>query len=316
MSPAELDRLVRRRFLVEGGFLDEMEELLATWPAPPAGPYLSCSPDAFPGEDRLAPLPPTPREQIEEILSRKAPPFSLNSAGLVWKKAVLDGSIVEFFRVIGDQRIVVVGPSHLRVHERLWRWQDAHFVEIHPTDARKDRYQILQSLKSTLRCDEFGTVLLQCGSLSAWMVAKLHQHQMNCSVLDLGRALDFVDPETVLKQPWGAAHTQTLAWRYGNRIAAWREWIETGLTEMPSQPYEIEELGSAPIEFVEKKKIDFAQAITPVCLRALTFSRNPKFEKRISSPHFETKHRPFLLASQAFLQNRCFYCKKHFLPFD
>jgi len=257
ISPAELDRAVRRRFMVEGGFLDEMEEVLKKWRPPPGGPYLSCSADAFPGEDRMTPVPRTPREGMEDILARKAPSFSLNSGGLVWKKAVLDGSIGKFLRAIGDQQVIVVGPPHLRVHEQIWRWPDVHFEEIHPTDARKDRHAILQRLERILASQQFSTVLLQCGSLSAWMVSRLHRPDANYCVFDLGRALDFVDPDKSLSQPWGAVHARTLAWHYGPEIEPWRAWLKKWLIEAPSGPDITATTHSRPIPFIEKKRIDF-----------------------------------------------------------
>lgn len=263
-----MDRSVRRRFMVESGFLDEMEKLLEAWPRPPDGPYLSCSADAFPGEDRLAPLPSTPREEIEEILLRKAPAFSLNDDGMVWKKAVLEGSITEFLQLIGDQPVIVVGPSHLRAHQEIWHWKDAHFEQIHSTDARKDRYEILHRLEEKLASRRYSTVLLQCGSLSAWIVSKLYRHDANYSIFDLGRALDFIDPDRILKQPWGGAHSQALAWRYGKQIRPWKSWVEQGSIEVPDRPFDAVASSQGPIEFVEKKSIDF-----PRLEKRLSFSR-------------------------------------------
>ena len=97
---AELDRLIRRRYFTEGGFLDEMAQLLDQWEAPPEGAYLSCSSQAFPEDEFLAPVPNTPREEIDTFIRDKAPAFSRGVDGLMWKRAVLDGSISDFLQEV------------------------------------------------------------------------------------------------------------------------------------------------------------------------------------------------------------------------
>lgn len=258
ITRAELDQLICRRYFADGGFLDEMKEELRAWRQPPVGPYLSCSSQAFPGDEFLAPLPETPRQHIDAFIQRNAPPFSVGVDGLVWKRAVLDGSIADFMRQLRCVTVIMVGPDHLRAHQACWGWTKFDFVDIHPTEARGQRNSILKSILRVVSAAEFPVVLLQCGSLSAWLVARLHRNGINAAVLDLGRALDFIVPDVIVAQPWGAAHIESLAANFCAEVPAWEDWRRRVNAPIPAvHTNELATVPDTPVPFVERKSIDF-----------------------------------------------------------
>ena len=131
-------------------------------------------------------------------------------------------------------------------------------IETHLTEARAARESILNKVVEAVSGAEYPIVLLQCGSLSAWLVARLYEYQFRAGVLDLGRALDFVDPDIILSQPWGAAHAEALASVLAGRVSAWTEWIDRHQAVPPrhhSAPVE----HSEPVPFVERKSLDHDQ---------------------------------------------------------
>lgn len=255
---AALDGAIRRRYFTEGGFLEELRAELLAWAEPPDGPFLSCSSQAFPHDDFLAPLPPIPREQIDRFIGKKAPPFSVGVDGLIWKRAVLNGSIAGFLQGLSGSRVVMVGPAHLKAHQECWRWRDFAMVDIHPTEARAEREMIFDRALSASANADYPVLLLQCGSMSAWMVAKLFRWGVQAAVLDLGRALDFIRPEVILTQPWGAAHTETLARNFASLVPAWSEWRRR-VGAPPACAPSVQPPAGQPVQFVERKSVDFNQ---------------------------------------------------------
>lgn len=258
---AGLDHLIGRRYFTEGGFLDELAFEISNWPPPPFGPFLSCSSRAFPDEDSLAPLPPTPRDRIDVFIRDRAPPFAAGVDGLLWKRAVLDGTISNFLHSLRNRKVVLVGPTHLQAHQQCWRWPNFEMIEISRIDARAERECILNRIVAAMAGVDYPIVALQCGSMSAWMVARLFKRGVQAAVLDLGRALDFIDPGLILNQPWGAAHAETLVRNFCAGIPAWSEWrrrfrAPLVRTAPPATPVE------HPIQFVERKSVDFGRLET------------------------------------------------------
>lgn len=258
---AEMDRLIQRRFFTESGFLDEISSDLAHWSPPPNGPFLSCSSQAFPDDELLAPLPPMRRHKIDEFIRTHAPSFAAGVDGLIWKRGVLDGSIVGFLKSLGKNKVVLVGPAHLRVHQKCWRWPTFEMIEIHPAEARAERESILDRIVTAISGADFPIVLLQCGSLSAWMVARLFRRNAEAAVLDLGRALDFIDPDLILAQPWGVAHTETLARNFCDQLEAWSKWRKR-IGAPPAQAQPLAAPPTRPVQFVERKSVDFSRLQT------------------------------------------------------
>ncbi len=227
LTPAEYDAKLNRRFFAETGFVEELLGLLSSWPS--VDPYcrLAASLDDYPGGSRNSPRPRVGPHVLSARMSKALRPHTGGEDGLLWKRAAIDGSLQQVFDASRQRGILAVGPSHLARLETLCSGPFENLA-IHESEARRDRQQILGSIVARLESDagRNPVVLLQCGSLSVWLARKLHDVLPNGTVLDVGRALDVIAPEKLMRQPWGMAWSKQIAEAWAPRIPQWQELAE------------------------------------------------------------------------------------------
>lgn len=106
--------------------------------------------------------------------------------GAIWKKYVLDFSIVKFINSIKEIKVIVVGMKHLNSINNIWGIKDFNFIEI-PIKATDYRFELLEKINSL--CNDNCIVLYQCGEvLSTWLIYNLKEKPT--FQVDMGRALD------------------------------------------------------------------------------------------------------------------------------
>lgn len=123
---------------------------------------------------------------------------------LVWKYATFSGDLLGLFSTMQTLRIILIGPPHLESLGRFLKIKDFKHVSIHPTEAIKDRAQILNELSSIV--ENSGNVpcvcIFQAGTLAFWLIYRMFRNYPNVFYLDIGRVLDIWYPEIVSPQPW------------------------------------------------------------------------------------------------------------------
>lgn len=260
----EIDLHLGKAFFLEGGFCDELLEMLRSWPSNNPEIQLDCTSNAFPFDDRLAPLPPTPRREIDALIKKICPHTIQCGDGMLWKKAVIDGSLRQLFFRLADKRVVLIGPQHLQPHIEVWGWTDCHFIEIPLRKARATREIILAQIRKALDTDKENVVLLQAGSLATWFVRRLLGSAPRLWLLDMGRALDVIDPQVVLGQAWGAAYASAIATHYGTSSPKWRTWLGRKRIIVPQHLPTMPDSSTFPIGFSESKSPDMGLLEQPL----------------------------------------------------
>lgn len=123
-------------------------------------------------------------EQIKKALPSNYIPYY----GVVWKEAELNGSIVPFYEALKKMRTIIVGLNHLSKNKHNFE----HFELDLNSSKPENRNKVLNELEKTISSkNEDCVVLLQAGDLfSTWIIYHLRNRVKNCSIIDMGRALD------------------------------------------------------------------------------------------------------------------------------
>lgn len=256
--------------MLETGFWDEFVEQLAGWPADDPDLSLAVSAYAYSGSLIWGGQAPNPNE-VASVIRDMLPAGYEPENALVWKDAVVDGSIRELFDALGPIHKVVVGPPPLcRALSHLPGVPAIHY-SIHPTDARREREKIFQELHALHRRfnGEPVAYLFQAATLAVWLIRKLHRRLPGAFLIDLGRALDIFAPELHDEQHWIWHSRAEISANWGityPRYDRARRAAPTAVAGLLAEAAPAQSPTPPPVPFTPEKWIDPAEA-TPL-LRA------------------------------------------------
>ena len=201
------DHRVGRRYLYEGGFVDEMIALLKELPGYDDDLFFGVSPFAWPGSHRIEGTP-VDLPGVAALIQQLVPRGVTLDDGLYWKENVILGAIADFFDAIRPLPVVVVGPEHLDALGAFARLDDVRRIPVHIREARGAREETLDRILAMHQALGRRPVvyLLQAGELAAWLAMRLHGRLDEAFVIDLGRTLDIAVPAISNQQNWVRAH--------------------------------------------------------------------------------------------------------------
>lgn len=207
-----LDDHVGVRDFVEGGFLFELVALLGGLPEHESGLLFSASPDAWPHSDRIEGTPIVGRRRVLALIEEIVPADCNRGDALAWKRATIDGRIVELYRALRGRHVIVVGPRTLRHLPTFLGLDSCHHLEIPLRTARRERERLSDRLLAEIGAHPGpAVVLLQAGSLATWLILRLHGRVGNACLLDLGGALDLCSIPTLLEKNWARVYRAEVA---------------------------------------------------------------------------------------------------------
>jgi len=211
-DPAELDRLPRSLSgFVETGFCDELRALVRRAQSPRGDLRFGSSISAFPHDDRLYRVPFEPPAESQVAMDDFMAGAPLTADTMLWKTAVLDGSIAELYRALRSRDVALIGPSSLRHFGAFARLPNFRFIEIDGRSALIDRARIAADLCATHRAEAHTVYLVQAGPLSAWLILTLMDELANATFLDLGIVLDLCSVNQALRQLWPRYYREEVA---------------------------------------------------------------------------------------------------------
>jgi dTDP-4-amino-4,6-dideoxygalactose transaminase len=194
-----------------GGFVDELLALLGGLPDDPAL-WVGVALSAWRGDERIVGTPRHPAG-CAAMVERLLPAHARRCDGLILKTAVETGDFLTFLEALAGFHVIVVGPPVIAGFGAFARLASSAFVEIHPTQARLARFEIEARVAAAITAAPAGrpvAVLLQAGSLAAWLVLRLRPRSPGVRWVDGGLALSLCAPEDILVRNWGRV---------------WRAWI-------------------------------------------------------------------------------------------
>lgn len=203
----ELDRKSGTTYLIEGGFAQELAALLARIPTLRGAFHFGAGPYSWPACRRIEGTPAVGFRNVRETIDRFVPPAARTADPLLWKLAVHEGRIAEPIVALRSRDVTLVGPGwlgHFGDFAGLPRF-DLH--EIHSTQAKRDRVTLFEKLVSRHDPGRDPVYLVSAGSLSAWLIIRLHESLERATLLDFGEVLDLANISRLVKSNWA------LAWR-------------------------------------------------------------------------------------------------------
>ena len=260
----EADRIAKRKDFFEGGFVDELLELLRINIVPPLDPslFLAFELTAWPDDNAIIGTPFFPERSVP-VLEKVTGAYEKSVDGLLLKRAVMDGSINTLFDALKDFHVVLVGPEYIQPLLTLAKFDNSDFVAIHPTDARRDRLETETKLRGMLNDLTMNNkqvcVLLQAGTLAPYWILKLRADFPTVRWIDGGLALSIGCPDDLLKRPWGKTYRKEIISTY-KRLGGAREFREPLTLDAPEQIYASSTRApaqSGKVAFVEDKNLDY-----------------------------------------------------------
>jgi hypothetical protein len=113
----------------------------------------------------------------------------------MWKRWVLSGDMPRFVDTVRRFPVVLVGPQKFATLGEKWRIDRYTHVVIPPAKTQQIRHRVLAGMLELLGSllsagGARPIVLFQCGSLSPWLIRRLHRRLPAVSYIDIGQALD------------------------------------------------------------------------------------------------------------------------------
>jgi len=183
-----LDEAIGREYFFEGNYVEELLE------------GVNKASTDIPGLEIVASLGDLPNREIsqsdenESFLSTiTSIPFNLERA-MIFKASVEDGSILQFIKKLESKKLVVVAPSEHCSNSFLSTSQFVQFIEIPYATAIRSRQKILARTRHALLLAPDSYVIIQAGSLSAWLTTSLCMDFPEAKFLDLGIAANSFSP--------------------------------------------------------------------------------------------------------------------------
>jgi dTDP-4-amino-4,6-dideoxygalactose transaminase len=205
------------------GFVEELIALLGAMPDDEAL-RVGVALGAWRGDARIVGTPRYP-DDCAAMVDRLLPAHARRTDGLVLKTAVETGAFLSFMTALAPFHVIVLGPALIAGFGEFARLQSHTFIEIHPTQARRARRYIESALAAAIKAAPVGRpvcVLLQAGSLSAWLVLRLRPRCGQVRWVDGGLALSLCAPDDILGRNWGRV------WR-ADIVRSYNRWTGANL---------------------------------------------------------------------------------------
>lgn len=195
--------------MFEGSFVRELLDILQTIPTNNSNHIFAASLLAWPGRLEIAGLgedETTSQAMMDRLIPKGA--LHREADGMEFKRAIINGTLVSFANALKTRKTLLVGNVNLSKYLEFLGVEDGRFLEIHPTDARGDRREILgEILKIIDTQPDIKVILLQAGgSLSAWLAHYIHNLNPDVSLIDIGLGSLICKPEAVLKTAFGRVY--------------------------------------------------------------------------------------------------------------
>tara|TARA_R110002020_G_scaffold268819_3_gene484095 strand:- start:36640 stop:37482 length:843 start_codon:yes stop_codon:yes gene_type:complete len=124
--------------------------------------------------------------------------------GGLWKQMVKEKSFLYFVDLIRNKTVIIVGPKNPEVGKgfnylenfgNIFKVKNFHFIGIDNKAACKDFDKILSTLNDLAQnIDDEKVILFKAGPLAAALISKLHGKLSKTYMIDMGHALDIIDP--------------------------------------------------------------------------------------------------------------------------
>jgi len=214
-------------------FLDELEELIETNIANKEIFTGITFEDYNPNDDTLFSSNQLGETQYNSIdifnKVSKAQEDTVVYNGNFLKKAAMQGSIRGLPEYCRNRLCILVGSDDLSELGKRWELPNFIHVNIPLVFAQQYRYVILHSIQNALvsnRKSNIPIVLLRCGGLAYWLVARLQESFPKAIYLDMGQALNiwFFDTEVDI-YAWSCKNAQEII--TNNKLQEYYEkWID------------------------------------------------------------------------------------------
>jgi dTDP-4-amino-4,6-dideoxygalactose transaminase len=257
----EADKIARRPYFFKGGFVDELLVLLKNAVEnSDEALFMGFELSAWPGDNSITGTPFYPERSIP-VLEEVIQGYNKNVDGLLLKRAVMSGEILEFFDIIRPMHVLLVGPGYIKPLLKIAKLPNSEFIPIHVSEARRKRFRIEKKIESFLKKNEGSdrVVLLQAGTLAPYWILRLRENHPGVRWVDGGLAFSIGSPDDILKRPWGKTYREQIITTYekmnGPSDIPKRLTLPIVADNRPSR--EGSAKGKSNIAFVERKELDF-----------------------------------------------------------
>ena len=123
---------------------------------------------------------------------------------ICWKYWAHTGELKTFFNAINHMEIIVVGPSHFQNFGEKIKAKNFKHIKIHKTEAllNVEDYKN-QMIEINNKANNPKIFIMQGGSPIMWLITNLHGKIKNCSMIDMGQAIDtYYYFDNIKKMPW------------------------------------------------------------------------------------------------------------------
>ena len=205
IDPVDLDRQTGTTpCFLAGGFIEELTALFAGAAKLPGDWRIAMNTQSMPASRRINGIPRVGVKTVIDIAKELLPQTVALEDALIWKRGTIDGTIVPFYRALRAFSVLIVGPRSCRSFADFLQLSDAHHIEMHPKDARCERESVLARIERALAAlrGKPSVCLFEVGSLSPWLILRLHGRWRNTRLIDMGTALEVSSVKALLERRW------------------------------------------------------------------------------------------------------------------
>ena len=205
IDPVDLDRQTGTTpCFLAGGFIEELTALFAGAAKLPGDWRIAMNTQSMPASRRINGIPRVGVKTVIDIAKELLPQTVALEDALIWKRGTIDGTIVPFYRALRAFSVLIVGPRSCRSFADFLQLSDAHHIEMHPKDARCERESVLARIERALAAlrGKPSVCLFEVGSLSPWLILRLHGRWRNTRLIDMGTALEVSSVKVLLERRW------------------------------------------------------------------------------------------------------------------
>lgn len=280
-------------YFVELGFVSELLEIFQNIPRESKNFIFSAGLSSWPNSEQIK----GPSIELTSLLYKKieslVPKNARNSEadGMEFKRAIINGTFKQFSNIIKNKSFIFVANKGLKCFPNFIGAKDCEFIEIDRSNARCDRYEILQKIEKAISVSNTDRrVLFQAGgSLTAWLIHNLHKSNPKTTLIDLGVAADICNPTLIFTKDFGKAYRTSILSSINSIHSGWIDkWIRELSHEDEKKGHNLYLLKSArtpffipsykkagvrisnevldakvpinkPVSFIENKKIDYTR---------------------------------------------------------
>ena len=202
-------------------FVRELLGLLRRLPRIEGDFRFAASPFAWPRSRRVEGTPIEGLDETRRMIRRYVAPEVENFDGLLWKKAIIDGSFPRLIDALRNRSVVLVGPRQIGHFGAFAGIEKFRHIPIDERAARAQRRAIRTEIISGHEPGGQPVYLFQAGATAAWLVIRLHGELAGATMIDLGLALDICNPRLLAKRYWSRVFRTQVASTFDAINADW-----------------------------------------------------------------------------------------------